>query len=90
MIRSFRSRALKAFWEDGDSSKLHGSVDRIKRILDILNAAEQPEQLNLPGLHYHKLAGKPIRYSVRVTANWRITFEWENEDASRINYEDYH
>lgn len=90
MIRSFKSRALKAFWEKGDASKLHGSVERIQRILSLLHAATEPEDMNLPGLHFHKLSGKSVRYSVRVTANWRITFEWDGEDALRIDYEDYH
>jgi plasmid maintenance system killer protein len=29
-------------------------------------------------------------YSVTVTRTWRITFEWDGEDAVKIDYEDYH
>jgi hypothetical protein len=30
------------------------------------------------------------RWSVRVTANYRITFRWSGEDAIDIDFEDYH
>lgn len=32
----------------------------------------------------------PRRYSMRVTANWRITFAFEDEAAEAIELEDYH
>jgi proteic killer suppression protein len=49
----------------------------------------RPEQLNLPGFHFHALHGVP-RWSVRVTGNWRITFGWDGNDALDIDLEDYH
>jgi proteic killer suppression protein len=30
------------------------------------------------------------RDSVRVTGNWRITFGWEENDATDVDLEDYH
>jgi proteic killer suppression protein len=47
--------------------------------------------MNVPGWHFHELGGdRKGVYSVRVTQNWRITFEWDGEDAIRVDYEDYH
>jgi len=46
--------------------------------------------MNLPGYRFHALHGRPRRYSVTVTRTWRITFEWDGEDAIRVDYEDYH
>jgi len=47
--------------------------------------------MNLPGYKLHSLLGKNTgRWSVWVNGNWRITFEFENEDAILIDYEDYH
>jgi proteic killer suppression protein len=91
VIRSFKSRALKALWDRDNALMLHGPVGRIKLVLDRLSAATRPEEMNLPGFHFHQLSGdrKGI-YSVRITGNWRITFEWEGEDAVRVDYEDYH
>jgi proteic killer suppression protein len=45
--------------------------------------------MNLPGLHFHGLQGEP-RWSVRVTANWRVTFGWGEADAIDVDLEDYH
>jgi len=60
------------------------------RILSQLDAALLPDDMNIPGFYFHRLQGKPPRYSVRVTANWRITFAWEDDDAHQIDFEDYH
>jgi proteic killer suppression protein len=29
-------------------------------------------------------------YAVSVTGNWRITFEFDGQDAVNVNLEDYH
>jgi proteic killer suppression protein len=54
-----------------------------------LDAAARPEQLNLPGYHFHGLH-RERRWSIRVTGNWRITFGWDVVDAIDVNLEDYH
>jgi len=94
VIRSFRSRALKRFFERDDASRLpSGDVGRIAMILDRLDAAMAPSDMDLPGLHFHALTGRMKgRYAVTVRANWRITFAWDeaNGDAIKVDYEDYH
>ena len=92
MIRSFRSRALKRFWERNDSRRLPPvDVDRIAMILDALDSATMPEDMDLPGLNFHALGGEmKERYAVTVRANWRITFTWEDGDAIAVDYEDHH
>jgi proteic killer suppression protein len=45
----------------------------------------------LPGLNLHELAGnRRGTWSVRVSGNWRITFRFEGEHATDVEYEDYH
>jgi proteic killer suppression protein len=92
MIISFRSRALKRFWERDDPSKLPPDrIQRINMVLDRLDAAVAPDDLNLPGLGFHKLSGASKgRYAVSVSANWRITFAWQDLDAVDVDFEDYH
>jgi hypothetical protein len=34
------------------------------RLPDALDQAVVPEDMNLPGLHFHALHGKPIRFAV--------------------------
>lgn len=90
VIRSFRNRALKRYFEAHDASGLSvPNVARVGRMLRALDAATRPEQLNLPGHHWHALQGVG-RWSIRVTGNWRITFAWDGADAVAVDLEDYH
>ena len=93
MIVGFRSKALRHFAEKGDPSKLPVSgvaIDRVADQLQALDVATRTEQMDVPGWVYHPLKGKPRRYSVRVTANWRLTFAFDPPDASEVDIEDYH
>ena len=91
MIRNFQSRPLSAFWHLADKSKIGPDlVARLKRRLDALNSARKPDDMNIPGFNFHKLQGKPQRYTVHVNGPWCITFEWDGADAVRVNLEQYH
>lgn len=47
--------------------------------------------MDLPGFRLHPLKGKLSGYwSVTVSANWRIIFCFEGEDAADVDYVDYH
>jgi toxin HigB-1 len=58
--------------------------------LNTLDDAHKPDDLNVPGFNFHKLRGKPIRYTIHVNGPWCITFEWDGEDAVRVDLEQYH
>jgi toxin HigB-1 len=92
MIATFKSKALAAYWNKADASKLPaGSLMRISQQLTALNVATVPEDMNLPGWRFHQLSGRDAgRFSVHVTANWRITFAWEAPNAVHVDFEDYH
>ncbi|MCA1748882.1 MAG: type II toxin-antitoxin system RelE/ParE family toxin [Sphingomonadales bacterium] len=64
--------------------------DRIRTILIALDSATRPEDLNLPGLRFHGLKGKPKRYAVDASGNYRITFGWDGENVIDVDLEDYH
>ncbi len=65
-------------------------MQNLKDILDQLDAAGSLEALSVPGLRLLGLRGAPKRYSVWVNGPWRITFEWINGDAPRVDLEQYH
>lgn len=92
MIRSFRSKALRRFAEQGDASKL--SVSNVRRVVIILahlGGAVSPDDMNLPGYRFHGLKGRDKgRYAVDASGNWRITFGWDGKDAVDVDLEDYH
>lgn len=60
------------------------------RVLQLLEVAGQPEDMNIAGFHFHALQGNPKRWSMRLSANYRITFGWSGENAVDVDWEDYH
>jgi proteic killer suppression protein len=87
MIKTFRHKELAKLWSGGRSKidkRLHG---RVLERLDAMNAAERPDDLNVPGYDFH---GLQKRYSIRVNGPWCITFEFEGGDAYRVDIEQYH
>ncbi len=82
MIISFRHKGLEELYGAGKTRRIGAaSVRKCLRIL---------QKCWTLGLHFHPLKGKPPRWSVRVTGNYRVTFGWFGEDAVEIDYEDYH
>jgi antitoxin HigA-1 len=66
VIRSFRHKGLERSFTSGDHKKIDAKQrDRIHRILDRLDAAAKPEDLNLPGFDFHALKGLPLMRSMR-------------------------
>jgi proteic killer suppression protein len=92
VIRSYRSKALRRFVENGDASKLGvRNVERLVIMLRHLDAARVPDQMNIAGFFFHPLKGREKgRYSCRVTGNVRLTFGWHDQDAVELDLEDYH
>jgi proteic killer suppression protein len=92
MIRSFRSKALASLFETGKASKIDAKMHkRILVRLDRLDAAERPQDMDLPGFDFHALHGfDPTRYTVHVNGRWCITFEFDGKDAVRVDFEQYH
>lgn len=91
MIKSFRHKGLKELFESGSSRKMRQDLqERAIRRLDVLDAAEDLSELNIPGFDFHPLRGKPSRYSLHVNGPWCITFEWEESHALRVDLEQYH
>ncbi len=92
MIRSWKHKGLKKFFEDGNRSGINASHEkRLKIILQRLNAAIKSEDMNTPSMRFHKLTGNMKNfYSVTVNANWRIIFRFVGTDATDVDYLDYH
>jgi len=92
MIKSFKHKGLERLFTKGTASGVQAAyAPRITMQLDAIDAAEQVAELDLPGFRLHRLKGdKRNLWSVRVSANWRITFEFENGDAYILDLEDYH
>ena len=92
MVKSFKHKGLQALYEVGSKKGVvPDHAAKLARILDRLDAAINPQDMNLPGYFLHQLSGKDKgAWSIRVSGNWRVTFMFEGEDAVSVNYEDYH
>ena len=90
MIQSFRHKGLKELFEKGSSRKVRPDLQaRALRRLDVLDEAEELQELNIPGFNFHPLRGKPQRYSVHVNGPWCITFEWD-QGPIQVDLVQYH
>ena len=92
MIRSFKHRGLKRLYERGDRSQVQNDqLERIEDILARLDIAAVPSDLDLPGYGLHSLKGKLKGFwAVKVSANWRIVFRFQDGDALDVDLIDYH
>jgi toxin HigB-1 len=91
MIMSFLHKGLKELFMNGKSSKIQHTLQaRCLRRLDVLEQAENIEDLNIPGFDFHELHGKPKRFTLHVNGPWCLTFEWREGHAWRVNLEQYH
>jgi proteic killer suppression protein len=91
VIGGFRHKGLEELYTTGKTRRISaGSVRRCIRVLQSLEVATQPDEMNIAGSHFHGLQSKPKRWSVRVTGNYRITFGWSGETALDVDFEDYH
>ena len=92
MIKTFKHKGLRQFFETGNAKKLPvKQTARVAAILEALDAAKVPGDMNLPGWRFHPL-GKmgPGRYACEASANYRVTFAFEGQDAVDVDIEDYH
>jgi proteic killer suppression protein len=92
MIKSFIHKGLEDFFYDGIRKGLQTKqVSKIEAILDRLDAANEIKDMNYPGSGLHLLLPKKKgRGAVKVSGNWRVTFEFKDGDAFNVNIEDYH
>ena len=91
MIASWPHKGLRDLFLTGSSAKVRaGQQKKCLRLLDALEQAVRAEEMNLPGLHFHGLQGKPKRFAVAVNGPWRITFGFDNGDAVDVDLEQYH
>jgi toxin HigB-1 len=92
MIKSWKNKGLKRFYETGSKAGIQPKHAEILRMLLMqLASAIKPEDMNTPGNNFHALTGDLKNYySVKVNSNWRLLFQFHDEDAESVDYLDYH
>ena len=92
MIRGFRDRNTKRFFEGHRVAAFHGFAAQAARRLTLLDSAESLQDLAaLRSNRLEALRGdRAGLYSIRINAQWRICFRWENEGPCDVEIVDYH
>ena len=92
MIKSFNHKGLRLFFETGNLKGIQAHhAGKLNLILAAMNKARYIESLNIPSFKLHKLKGEMNNlWSITVQANWRVTFEFEDENIYIVDYQDYH
>ena len=92
MIATIKHKGLRRLYERNDRSGIRSDMlAKAQKILSALEAAERPEDMDLPMFRFHPLTGdRRGTYAVTVKANWRVTFRFHNGAAYDVDLEDYH
>lgn len=93
MIRTFGNDQTRQVRDGQLSRKIPPDIQQTaRRKLRQLENAGQLNDLRVPsGNRLEQLKGfTPLRYSIRVNDQWRITFGWSNGGADDVRIEDYH
>ncbi len=92
MIKSFRHKGLRKFYDTGKTSGIQSKhLRRLRLQLAALDTATTIDDMSIPGYRLHPLKGKSRdRWSIWVSGNWRLTFKFVGSDVELLDYEDYH
>ena len=92
MIKSFKHKGVRSFFETGSLAGIQaGHAKRLRMQLAALDTAQTIEDMDVPGFCLHALKGDRTGiWSITVSGNWRVTFEFSDGYAYIVNYEDYH
>ncbi|MCA9963694.1 MAG: type II toxin-antitoxin system RelE/ParE family toxin [Anaerolineales bacterium] len=93
MIRSFRDLETEKIFQRVFSRKLPQDIQKTAfRKLRMLNRAESLNDLRIPpNNRLEPLRGeREGQYSIRINRQWRICFEWQDNDAFSVEIVDYH
>lgn len=93
MIKNFNDKETELIWNGVRSKKLPPEVQsKSRRKLRMINNAQSINDLRIPPANrLEKLKGDLKDYfSIRITQQWRIFFQWKNNDAYNVEIKDYH
>ena len=93
MIIDFSSKEAEKLFRRELSKRIPEDIQRIAyRKLLMLHAATSINDMRIPpSNHLEKLkGGRQHQYSIRINDQWRICFQWKENNAYQVSIEDYH
>lgn len=93
MIESFKSKETEKIFNRRFAKKLPQNIQRIaQRKLEYLHAARLLDDLRIPPANcLERLKGdRDGQHSIRINAQWRICFKWNDGNIQDVEIVDYH
>lgn len=100
MIKSFACQETEKIWNRQFSKKLPGDIQGrggskpiARRKLEMLDAASTISDLRIPPSNRLKRycgEKKQNKWSIRINDQWRLCFNFDDEDATEVEIVDYH
>ena len=93
MIKTFRDAETEKVFRRQFSRRLPPAIQQTAlRKLRMLNNAVTLEDLRVPPAnHLEKLFGdRAGQYSIRINNQWRLCFDWHDNNAYNVEITDYH
>ena len=92
MIQSVKHKGLLKFMTTGSTAGIQVKhAELLEDRIAALNTAQSIDDMNVPGYRLHPLKGKlKGRWAIKISGNWRLTFEFIDGDVHVLDYEDYH
>jgi toxin HigB-1 len=93
MIKSFKSKEAEKIFKREFSKRIAQNIQRLAmKRLWMLDAAPDINSLRVPpSNHLELLSGdRNGQYSIRINKQWRICFEWNENNAYNVEITDYH
>ena len=93
MIVSFKNSETEKIYNLTRSRRLPSDIQQIAlRKLRMINNARTFTDLRLPPANrLEKLTGNRAgQFSIRINDQWRICFDWQDENAYNVEIVDYH
>lgn len=93
MIQSFKCKETARLFETGFSKKFPASIlkSSIIRLAMINNAGKLDDLKIPPSNRLEKLSGdREGQHSIRINAQYRVCFKWNDKNADYVEIVDYH
>ncbi|WP_223519409.1 type II toxin-antitoxin system RelE/ParE family toxin [Pseudomonas sp. GL-B-19] len=100
MIKSFQHKGLRGFYATGSTRGIRADhAKRLSRMLQCMDRAALPGDLDIPGWRLHPLRGELAEFwSLSDSGNWRVVYRFIGlsvyrfigSDIELVDYLDYH
>ncbi|MBN1184801.1 MAG: type II toxin-antitoxin system RelE/ParE family toxin [Bacteroidales bacterium] len=91
MIVSFGSKDTEKIWNGERVKKIPNEIQQIgRRKLRMINNSQNWSDLRIPPSNRLEKLKSSDFYSIRINDQWRIVFQWIDNNAHDVEIMDYH